>query len=345
MPLGNDAYYRWISDFLDMPLELLTSGAPSANSSGNVSADTNELAPVSMHLPDESDRKAAKAKPAAPPAKTKTINFGPDEGEVMVAEFDPHLVLTTLPGIATRAEANASSVGIRILNACQKFSHYAEAKLDDVHDGASSLFKTILETSLDAVLGAKLIEKVAEKIGKEITNAVKKYVKDKIVDGATSGLKDDSSNKELKKALDNLTTAATDSGGAVADIVKKTLQPYLNTIEAAVKDHKELKPDQHSFLVKFMGSPSMWNAYLEELGIPDPANGKPIELEMYKKMVRGFELSVQKSELRNEMGKFEFADMAKMDPIGLKQKIRHRADERAETAMALRAEEMRRNGQ
>jgi hypothetical protein len=39
------------------------------------------------------------------------------------------------------------------------------------------------------------------------------------------------------------------------------------------------------------------------------------------------------------MGKFEFADMAKMDPIGLKQKIRHRADERAETAMALRAEE------
>jgi hypothetical protein len=66
---------------------------------------------------------------------------------------------------------------------------------------------------------------------------------------------------------------------------------------------------------------------------------------MYKKMVRGFELSVQKSELRNEMGKFEFADMAKMDPLGLRQKIRHRADERAETAMALRAEEMRRNGQ
>ena len=62
-------------------------------------------------------------------------------------------------------------------------------------------------------------------------------------------------------------------------------------------------------------------------------------------MVRRFELSVQKSELRNEMGKFEFADMAKMDPIGSKQKIRHRADERAETAMALRSEEMRRNGQ
>jgi hypothetical protein len=227
----DEAQVRWLIDVLKVPADLLSGGARSSDSGG--SARKDELAPVSMHLPEhlpkESDSRGSRAaRGLAPPAngKTKTINFGPDEGEVMVAELDPHLVLTTLPGVATRAATNAKSIRIRILNACQKFSHYAEGKLDDVHDGASSLFKTILETSLNMVLGAKLVEKVAEKIGKEITNAVKNYVKNKIVEGATAGLKDDSSNTELKKALDSLTTAATDSSGAVAGIVEKTLQPY-----------------------------------------------------------------------------------------------------------------------
>jgi hypothetical protein len=55
---------------------------------------------LSMHLPDEhlpkeSDSRGSRAaRGPAPPAKgkTKTISFGPDEGEVMVAQFDPSLV-------------------------------------------------------------------------------------------------------------------------------------------------------------------------------------------------------------------------------------------------------------
>ncbi len=51
-----------------------------------------------------------------------------------------------------------------------------------------------------------------------------------------------------------------------------------------------------------------------------------------------------KREMQQQMGKWDFAEAARMDPIGMRKKIRHQAEERAETKAARRAEQMHQAG-
>ncbi len=282
----------------------------------------------------------------SPPRGAKTINFDSETIEVDV--LTAHEIKAIARSIEGVARTSANTAGINILNACLTFQNFSKDRLSEIHEEAPTLMKGLLEGLGSLALkiaGVGVLADVAEGIGHVIADKIADAVADGVVKLALAGVESSSKNAALEKAIGKLTTAAKDAGDAYGNAAIDILGPYIDKIIATADTAKDKNADsrkvlsqsQYEFIHKFAdASTAMTDTYLAEIGIPDPAGRKSLELEVYKHLVKGFEFYAIKHEVQDEINDSR-------NPVYWKHEIARRAEDRASGAMSKRAEEMKQN--
>lgn len=198
----------------------------------------------------------------------------------------------TMRDVSTRTAANAGNYGVEVLNACESFKTYANAKIEDL-DGeiTGEALAGILVGAALAAIGGQLTAKIGNAALKFVAAQVADAITGKVKDGATRAASTDDDEKALKAAIDGITQGARDAGTYARRRAQEALDTRLGPIFDKCSAREALSPAEDELVAPFWDvAPARMDGEIESMsGIPSTASAAVAQVEIYRGLVEAFE--------------------------------------------------------